>query len=140
MYTSEIQLRVRYAETDQMAFAYYGNYAAWFEIGRVEALRALGIVYSELESQGVMLPVSEFSVKYIKPLKYDQNFVLQTTIEELPSVRIKFSYKCIVDGETYSEAQTTLFFMDKATGRPTRCPEKLSNLLRPYFLPDEPGV
>ncbi|MBP6403824.1 MAG: acyl-CoA thioesterase, partial [Bacteroidia bacterium] len=84
MYTSEIQVRVRYAETDQMGYVYYGNYAAYFEVARVEALRSLGFSYKKLEEDGLMLPVLDFSVKYFKPAYYDDVLTIKTTIRELP--------------------------------------------------------
>ena len=77
-----IQLRVRYGETDQMGYCYYGNYAQYFEVGRVETLRSLGLSYKQLENEGFMLPVSEFSVKYKSPAFYDDLLSIETTITE----------------------------------------------------------
>ena len=71
LFTQETKLRVRYGETDQMGYCYYGNYAQYFEVGRVEALRAVGMSYRDMEKDGIMLPVSEFTVKYISPALYD---------------------------------------------------------------------
>ena len=71
MISNEIQVRVRYAETDQMGYVYYGNYATYFEVARVELLRSIGFSYKKLEEEGVMLPVFEFSIKYFKPAFYD---------------------------------------------------------------------
>lgn len=133
MYTSEHSVRVRYAETDQMGIAYYGSYAAWLEVARVETLRHLGITYRDLEAQGVMLPVSELNIRYIKPVRYDDELSIRTTITELPGVRIHFDYVCVVGEEEVTRASTTLFFMDATTRRPRRCPDALSNALRPYF-------
>ncbi len=134
MYTAEHTLRVRYAETDQMGIAYYGSYAAWLEVARVETLRQLGLTYRKLEEQGVMLPVSDLHIQYIKPVRYDDELVIRTTIDALPSVRIRFNYTCFVGDQEVTRASTTLFFMDAATRRPTRCPNELSNALRPYFV------
>ncbi|MFM7731677.1 MAG: acyl-CoA thioesterase, partial [Flavobacteriales bacterium] len=85
MFSHTIQLRVRYSETDQMGFVYYGNYASYFEVARVETLRASGITYRELEEQGILLPVREFSIRYIQPARYDDIVDITTTITELPS-------------------------------------------------------
>ena len=70
-------LRVRYGETDQMGFVYYGNYALYFEVARVEALRSLGISYAQLEKEGVLLPVYEFTTKYLKPANYDDMLTIK---------------------------------------------------------------
>ena len=74
----ETKVRVRYGETDQMGYCYYGNYAQYFEVGRVEALRSLGCSYKALEDQGIMLPVSEYNVKYKRPAYYDDELTIQT--------------------------------------------------------------
>ncbi|MFT5248034.1 MAG: acyl-CoA thioester hydrolase, partial [Gammaproteobacteria bacterium] len=71
MISVETKLRVRYGETDQMGYVYYGNYALYYEVGRVELLRDLGTSYKDLEEQGIMLPVMDLSVKYLKPAFYD---------------------------------------------------------------------
>ena len=83
-------LRVRYGETDQMGYCYYGNYAQYFEVGRVEALRNVGLSYKSLEETGVMLPVSEFKVKYKHPAKYDDLLLITTKIIEIKGARILF--------------------------------------------------
>lgn len=140
MYKHKVTVRVRYAETDQMGFVYHGNYAAWFEVGRVEALRALGTTYSDLERDGVMLPVTKYEAEYLVPVRYDEVVTIETRIEELPSARLKFSYSCQVDGKEVTRAKTTLFFMDKASGKPIRCPEEISNALLPYFSPRDHEV
>ena len=88
MYLHETKIRIRYGETDQMGYVYYGNYAQFFEIGRVEMLRSLGVSYASMEKQGIMLPVVDFSVKYIKPAYYDDLITIRTMIEEIPSVKI----------------------------------------------------
>ena len=80
MFTSEISLRVRYAETDRMGYAYYGNYATWFEVARVEALRTLGLNYRELEDDGILLPVIDYHTRYLKPAFYDDELTVKTTI------------------------------------------------------------
>ena len=138
MYTHSTYVRVRYSETDQMGYVYYGNYAAWFEVGRVESLRSLGLSYRAMEDQGVMLPVLTYDVKYIKPAKYDDEVRIETNIIELPKARISFSYKCFRVSEGEKEelltlANTTLVFIDMESGRPTRCPVSLTQALMPHF-------
>jgi acyl-CoA thioester hydrolase len=123
------QIRVRYGETDQMGYCYYGNYAQYFEVGRVEALRSLGMSYKALEEQGVMLPVSEFSVKYLSPAYYDDLLTVKTTITEIKGARIYFTYELINEkGTIISKAETTLVFVDKTTMRPCHAPENFTTL------------
>ncbi|MGZ5197737.1 MAG: acyl-CoA thioesterase, partial [Kaistella sp.] len=86
-------IRVRYGETDPMKYVYYGNYAEYLEVARVELFRELGIPYNEIENQGIWLPVSEFSIKYLKPGLYDEILEIHTYIKKLPGVRIEFEYE-----------------------------------------------
>ena len=89
----ETKLRVRYAETDRMGYCYYGNFAAFFEVARVEALRELGVTYKQLEDDGIILPVFEYQIKYFKPAYYDEELRIETTIEKVKGACIFFSYK-----------------------------------------------
>ena len=93
MYQSEAKVRVRYAETDQMGYCYYGNYATFYEVARVDALRKIGISYNELEKQNFQMPVLDFNIKYIKPAYYDEELTILCKIPLIPKVRIKFDYK-----------------------------------------------
>lgn len=95
MYKSEAFVRVRYADTDQMAVAYNGNYFTWFEVGRNEFFRSLGYTYKELEKSGVILPLIEANCKYIHAAKYDDELIIETKITMLKGVRIKFEYHVI---------------------------------------------
>lgn len=134
MFTSETKLRVRYGETDQMGFAYYGNYAQYYEVGRVEALRSIGMSYKELEEEGVMLPVYTFSIKYLKPALYDDEITIKTTIPEMPLTRIRFEYECYnVKGELLNTGETTLVFIDKDTKKPCGAPGHLTEKFKNYF-------
>lgn len=134
MYTHRHEIRVRYAETDQMGYVYYGNYAQYFEVGRVEALRALGVSYKSLEAEGIQLPVLEFSIKYFKPALYDDLLRIDTHIIQLPSARILFRYETFNEsGDKLNEATTTLVFVNKENGRPTKCPDHLIKALQSYF-------
>ncbi|MGA9212697.1 acyl-CoA thioesterase [Kaistella sp.] len=123
--------RVRYAETDPMKYVYYGNYATYFEVGRVELFRDLGIPYNEIEQRGIWLPVSEFSIKYLKPALYDQNLEIHTFIKKIPGVRIEFEYEIYNDSkEKITEAKTTLFFLDSKINKVVKCPDFLMELIK----------
>ena len=133
MYTTEIKIRVRYSETDRMGFVYYGNYAQYFEVARVEALRTLGISYKEMEDNGIFLPVLEYTIQYLKPGKYDDEFTIKTTINEIPQVKIRFDYEVInQDQILIAKANTVLAFLNKEY-KPVRCPEEIQNKLKKYF-------
>lgn len=129
--THEILLRVRYGETDQMGYSYYGNYPQYLEIARVEWLRALGFSYKKMEEQGMILPVISLQISYLKPLTYDEQFVVKISLKKTPSVRIAFDY------EIYNEAQqlcttafTELVFVNKSTGKPITAPAELLQKLK----------
>ena len=129
-YKHTIQLRVRYGETDQMGYCYYGNYAQYFEVGRVETLRKLGLSYKQLEDDGFMLPVSEFAVKYKHPALYDDLLSIETIITEVRGARVYFTYTISNEaGKTVASATTTLVFVSKETMRPTSPPENFTNLI-----------
>jgi acyl-CoA thioester hydrolase len=134
MYTHEMQIRVRYGETDKMGYLYYGNYAHYFEVGRVEAIRSLGLSYKEMEDNGIMLPVLDLNVTFVKPAHYDELLTLRTTIVEMPSVRIKFSYEILSpEGELINYGRTTLVFFDSEKRRPVKAPGYVLEKLAPYF-------
>ena len=131
MFTHDHQIRIRYSETDQMGYCYYGNYAAFFEIGRVETLRALGISYKSLEQSGIMLPVTEFYVKYLKPAVYDDLITIRTKLIKTPSVKIEFEYELFNDkGQLLTEAKTTLVFIQSENMKPCPAPKDLLNKLK----------
>jgi acyl-CoA thioester hydrolase len=134
MFSKEVKVRVRYAETDRMGYVYYGNYATYFEVARVEAMRELGMSYRQLEDDGVMLPVSEFGVKYKKPAFYDDEITIKVTIKSKPSVRFDFYYETFNEkGELLNTAFTQLVFVNKSTGRPMLIPENLNELISVHF-------
>ncbi len=123
-------LRVRYGETDPMKYVYYGNYAEYLEVARVELFRELGIPYDEIENQGIWLPVSEFSIKYLKPGLYDEILEIHTYIKKIPGVRIEFEYEIYNSSkEKITEAKTTLFFLDAKKNKVIKCPDFLMDLL-----------
>ncbi|MHA7831450.1 MAG: acyl-CoA thioesterase [Flagellimonas sp.] len=116
--------RVRYAETDQMGVVYHGNYAQYFELGRVEWLRAMGITYKSMEDNGIMLPVISLHINYKKSALYDDLLTIQTKLKSKPMVKIEFDYDLWNEsGELLATANTVLAFMDKKTGKPIKCPD-----------------
>ena len=129
MLTFSTRIRVRYGETDQMGFCYYGNYAQFLEVGRVETLRSLGFSYKELEFQGVLLPVRSFSIKYVSPAKYDDILEIQTSIIKIEGTRIEFSYVVKTsEGVLIANAETELVFVSADSLRPIPMPEKFKKL------------
>jgi acyl-CoA thioester hydrolase len=134
MYISESKVRVRYGETDQMGYCYYGNYAQFFEIGRVEALRNLGVSYKSLEEKGIMLPVLDFKIKYLKPAFYDDELTIKTMISQLPTAKFHFEYETYnQSGDKINTGETTLVFVSKDTMRPTSPPQDVIEKLTPYL-------
>ncbi len=135
MYKHTVQLRVRYGETDQMGYVYYGNYASYFEVARVEALRRLGMSYRQLEEEGIMMPVLENHSYYHQPAVYDDLLSVEVTIKEMPSAKITFYYHIYNEkGKLVHEGETKLVFMRADTKKPCRPPQKMLALLHPYFL------
>ncbi len=134
MFTAETQIRVRYAETDKMGYVYYGNYAQYYEVGRVEALRTLGLSYKTMEDDGVMLPVFNFEIQYFKPAFYDDLLTIKTSIIEIPKARIIFEYETYNEkGEQLNKGKTTLVFIDAATNKPRPAPAYIREKLKQYF-------
>jgi acyl-CoA thioester hydrolase len=134
MFHSTISIRVRYAETDRMEYVYYGRYAEYFEIARVETLRNLGITYRELEDSGILLPVLDYQVKFFKPVYYDELITVKSVIPVLPAARIHFNYETFnSDNIKVNSASTSLVFIKKETKKPCPAPESLLGKLRPYF-------
>jgi acyl-CoA thioester hydrolase len=134
MYSFDFKVRVSYADTDQMGYSYYGNYAKYFEIGRVESLRSMGLSYKSFEESGIMMPVLELKCKYIKPVYYDDLLTIRTIIDQLPEARIYFKYEVYNEKQTLTTiGETTLVFVDMKTGKVDRCPQELTDKLTPYF-------
>ncbi len=124
-------LRVRYGETDPMKYVYYGNYAEYLEVARVELFRTLGISYDEIEKRGIWLPVSEYKIKYLKPAFYDEILEIHTYVRKVPGVKIEFEYEIYNDSkQKITEASTTLFFLDATTNKVSRCPNFLMELIQ----------
>ena len=135
MYEHSTTVRVRYAETDRMDVVYYGNYAMYFEIGRVEAIRHLGVFYKDIEDMGIILPVVELNIKYLRPAKYDDLITIKTQIKTLPT-----DHKIVFDQEVFNEAgklltigQVKLYFMDANMNNRTEMPSNMKEKLSVYF-------
>jgi len=134
MYKFATHLRVRYGETDQMGYVYYGNYASYFEVGRVEALRHLGMSYKALEESGIMLPVLEHHSYFHQPAVYDDLLEVEVSIPEMPNVRIHFRYKVLnEERQLIHSGETVLVFMNTLTKRPCRPPQQMLSLLQPFY-------
>jgi len=117
-------IRVRYADTDQMRSVYYGKYFEYFEQARSDLLRSLGLPYTEIEKQGILLPVIEAFARYKKSARYDDLLSVQTVVKELPVARIRIEYVITAEGETdpVVEGYTVHGFVNAETGKPTRAP------------------
>ncbi|HZW77973.1 MAG TPA: thioesterase family protein [Flavobacteriaceae bacterium] len=120
------KIRVRYGETDQMGVVYYGNYALYIEQGRTEWLRDLGISYKWMEDQNIMLPVVHLSIDYKASAFYDDLLTIETTLEEIPNVKIIFNYKIFNEqNKLLATAKTILVFIEKDSGKIRRAPDFL---------------
>jgi acyl-CoA thioester hydrolase len=135
MYEYNTNIRVRYAEADPMNVVYYGNYAQYFEVGRVESMRALGLSYKTMEEMGFMLPVVELNIKYLRPAKYDDLLTIKSQIRQLPTDhRIQFDQEIYnEEGKLLTVGVVRLYFMDKALGKRAEMPTFLKEKLSPYF-------
>jgi len=135
MFTTETQIRIHYALTDQMGVVYHGHYAQFFEIGRVEMIRQLGLSYKDMEATGVIMPVVDFHCRFLRPAKYDDLITVKTTLKELP-----LHHKIVFHSEIYNEENTllsagevTLYFMETATMKRYNIPQQLKDKLISYF-------
>ncbi|WP_438976692.1 acyl-CoA thioesterase [Polaribacter sp.] len=118
--------RVRYGETDQMGVVYHGNYAQYFELGRTEWLRSLGITYKDMEISGIMLPVISLKCNFIKSALYDDVLTVETKLKKEPLVKIEFDYVIRnKNKEILCTGNTVLAFMDMKTNKPIKCPDTL---------------
>jgi acyl-CoA thioester hydrolase len=117
-----------------MGYVYYGNYAMYFEVGRVEAMRVLGISYAQLEDQGVMMPVIRYEIDYMKPAFYDEELTIVTRIREIPRSRMTFEYETWnAKGELLNTAMTQLVFVDSNTMKPVRAPQIIVDAANEYL-------
>lgn len=134
MYSYATKIRIRYSETDKMGYVYYGNYAQFYEVGRVEMLRSLGFSYSDLEDYGIMMPVIDMRCHFIRPSFYDDELTIVTRVEEIPTTRIRFLYEIYgPDKKLRHEGETTLTFIHAKTRRPQKAPQQILDRVLPYF-------
>jgi len=134
MIENKTALKIRYSETDQMGYAHHGNYAQYFEIGRLELLHDLGISYKKMEEEGLILPVYSISTRFIKPAKFDDLLTLKTTLKEIPTARITFEYEIYnADNEKISTGETVLVFVDTKKNRPIKIPNALLSKIMEKF-------
>ncbi|MFB0495892.1 acyl-CoA thioester hydrolase [Mucilaginibacter sp. OAE612] len=134
MFEHTTKIRVRYGETDQMGYMYYGNYAEFYEVGRVEMLRSLGLTYKGMEESGIMMPVLELHCKYLKPALYDEEISIRVIMDKLPGIRIHFRYELTnPKGELINTGETLLVFINMKTNRPCLPPQDFTDRLMPFF-------
>lgn len=134
MFSFETKIRIRYADTDQMGYMYYGNYAAMYEVARTEMLRSLGMTYKSMEQDGVMMPVLELKCKYLKPALYDDVITVKVIIEEKPGVRIVFKYELFnQDKVLINLGETTLVFVNIEKNKPCMAPQNFMDKIETYF-------
>jgi acyl-CoA thioester hydrolase len=134
MFEYTTKLRVRYGETDQMGYMYYGNYAEFYEVARVEMLRSLGLSYKAMEESGVMMPVVELHCKYLKPAMYDEEISIKVIIKAMPRARMHFYYELYNEqNELINTGETLLVFVNMQTKRLCFIPNDLSGKLKPFF-------
>jgi acyl-CoA thioester hydrolase len=129
MLTNKTKIRVRYGETDRMGYVYYGNHALYFEVGRVEMLRAMGYPYDEMERDGIMCPVTFLDVRYVRPALYDEELTVTTTVKEKPTQFIHFQVEIHnQNNKLVSTGNVTLAFVDAQTRRKCDAPDRILNL------------
>lgn len=135
MFTTETQIRVRYAETDQMGVVYHGNYFQYFEVARAESIREMGYTYADMEKMGVIMPVVEIHSRFLRPAVYDELLTVKTILKELPqNHKIEFHHEVYnKKDELLTTAKIVLFFMEAKTMTKTKMPDALLNKLLPYF-------
>ncbi len=135
MYQFDFKKRVRYSETDKMGYLYYGQYPKYYEIGRVEMLRSLGMSYREMEDElGVMMPVASLEIRYLRPAYYDELITIRTKLLKLPDKRIRFYVELYnEEGLLINSGKVSLAFVELATGKTVQAPPKLLEVLQPHF-------
>lgn len=134
MFEHSTKLRVRYGETDQMGYMYYGNYAEFYEVGRVEMLRSQGMTYRSMEESGIMMPVLEMKCKYLKPARYDEEISIRVIMDKMPGVKIHFRYELFNENqELIHQGETLLAFINMKTNRPCLPSQEFIDKMKPFF-------
>jgi acyl-CoA thioester hydrolase len=135
MFSFDTTLRVRYAETDQMAVVYHGNYFEYFEYARTESIRQLGATYNELEKSGTSMPIREVQARYLKPARYDEMITIRTILKELPRAhKIEFHHEVYNEkNELLVTGRVVLVFIDMKSQKLTTIPDYLLKKIEPFF-------
>lgn len=134
MVYSETTIRVRYADTDQMKRVYYAKFFEYFEQGRSDLLREIGMPYPELEAAGYFLPVVEAHARYLKPALYDEEVIVKTILKDMPQARVRIEYLVTnSQNDILAEGYTIHSFVNAKTGKPTRAPEQFLEILQESF-------
>ncbi|MFA6947061.1 MAG: thioesterase family protein [Pedobacter sp.] len=134
MFSHTTKIRVRYADTDQMGYMYYGNYAEFYEVGRVEMLRSLGLTYKSMEESGIIMPVTDLKCKYILPALYDEEITVKVFIDKMPSLRIHFRYELYNESDDLiNMGETTLVFIDQEKKKACLPSDEFLEKLSIYF-------
>jgi acyl-CoA thioester hydrolase len=135
MFTTETQIRVHYALTDQMGVVYHGHYAQFYEIGRGEAIRQLGYTYKDIEAMGMIMPVVDIHSRFLRPARYDDLITVKTTLREIP-----VHHKIVFHSEIYNQhgallntGDVTLYFMESKDMKRCGMPAELKAKLEKYF-------
>ncbi len=134
MLTTETKIRVRYGETDQMGYVYYGNYPLYYEVARTDMIRKIGWTYSKMEKSGIMMPVVSLNVKYIRPAYYDDELTIKVTVKKNPTTKMEFEYEVYNENnKLINTGNTTLVFVDMKTGKPTNPPVDFMEKFKQHF-------
>lgn len=134
MLSAEVEIRVRYGETDRMGYLHHGYYPQYLEIGRTELIRKFGLSYKEMEDRGILLPVRDIRINYRQAALYDDLVTVKTTLMEKPLVKLSFEYTMHnSEGELLCDAHTTLVFVDAITRKPIKAPAFFNEIIAPYF-------
>jgi acyl-CoA thioester hydrolase len=135
MYCTETKIRVRYGETDRMGYLYYGHYAEYFEVGRTEMLRSLGMTYKSMEDDGIILPVRSMNINFRHPAHYDDLLTVKTCLKTFPEVKLDFHYEILnEEGVLHCNGNTVLVFVDAATRKIRKAPEYFQQAMRKHFM------
>ncbi len=135
MFATETQVRVRYAETDQMGVVYHSNYFPYFETARAESIRALGFTYADMEKMGIIMPVVDIHCRYLRPARYDDLLTIKTMLRELPvHHKIEFHHEVYNEkDELLVVGKIILYFMEAGTMKKAVMPDQLMEKLKPYY-------
>jgi len=134
MFEHTHKIRVRYAETDQMGIVHHSRYAIYLEEARTECMRKIGVPYSDLEKEGIILPLISMQNRFIASATYDDVLEIKTIIKSIPQVRFSLDYEIYRDNQLINTSNTTLVFVNKSTMKPMKCPDWIIERFNPIFL------